>query len=115
MKKLFIVLLLSAHTIIYNCNLCYDYTGRRLRKQAMSKVTCDCNCQQQKISRHIDGHRCVKCNCFVMPHDIKADNVQPETPKIINEWKQNKLQRYQKPTVNDTSNMYLIDYSDTKK
>ncbi len=115
MKKLLLLLLVGIQASSHTCNLCIGYDGqRRLRKQAPKFVQCDCNCYEQGISKHSDGHKCVKCGHRVLPYNLgnKAEPTFGKT-KFINKWKQKKkLKRYTDQKNNGKSEiekMFLVD------
>lgn len=115
MKKLLLLLLVGIQASSYACNLCIGHDGqRRLRKQAPEFVQCDCNCYEQGISKHRDGHKCVKCGHRVLPYSLGSE-VTPTVgnKEFITKWKQDKkLKRYTDPKTTEQSEiekMFLVD------
>ena len=123
MKKLLLFLvLLGMQAITFACNLCIGHSGERLlRKRAPHFEKCDCNCYEQGISKHVDGHRCLKCGHRVMPYSIKKEGgikglVKKLTKDDANLWSTDTLQRYYKPSAEqskiDLGKIFLVDQLD---
>ena len=115
MKKLLLLLLMGIQATSYACNLCIGHDGqRRLRQYAPEFVKCDCNCYEQGISKHVDGHRCITCGHRVLPYRLKDKSKTPISSKqstFINNWKQNKLKRYAQKNENQSklNKRFLVD------
>lgn len=110
MKKLLLLLILSYETISLGSNLCIGHVGRRFRKHAPivlnshedERIACNCNCYQQPRSRHEHGHKCLKCDHRLLPHDVEKQTkviLTPEAENYINAWKQNTFIRDVEQTV----------------
>lgn len=83
MKKIFFILLTLCIQIIESCPRCLGYTGRRLRRHAMEKVSCNCNCERQYHIRYDDkqGYTCIRCRHHLLPDNSIDENTTRKPSK----------------------------------